>query len=103
LGSGNQPLDLFFYKKGDAEWLLVSNNRHGVLKVTAKVFSETEKVDAKALHRKRVADGTFPTMDGIEQIKSLDGTLEMSPLGADKVAVVRKTDSGLMLEVVDLP
>ncbi len=102
LGSRNRPLDLFFYKKGGQEWLLVANNNHGVLKVTAAVFKETERVDEKALHRKKVG-ADFPPMEGVEVISALNGTLEMSKVDEARVAVLRKTDAGLSLEVTTLP
>lgn len=102
LGSMNQPLDMFFYKKDGQEWLLVSNNVHGVLKVTAKVFKETDNVDERALHRRRV-NGQFPPADGIETINALQGTVKMSPSHPDQVVIIRKTDTGMTLEAQPLP
>jgi hypothetical protein len=47
LGAGNRPLDMFLYKKDGKEFLLMSNNRRGVMKIPTADFGTAPAITAK--------------------------------------------------------
>ena len=51
-GAGNQPLDLFLYKKDGKDFLLMSNSRHGVMKISTAPFGSA-RADHRAGRRHR--------------------------------------------------
>jgi hypothetical protein len=103
LGSRNRPLDMLVYKKNGEEFLLVNNNNHGMLKVAGKVLKENDRINENAaLHRIR-ENNVFPAMDGIEEIKSLNGVVQMDRLSETHLMVLRLVDGSLTLESVPLP
>src|SRR5687768_16700427 len=73
LGAGNQPLDIIAYRKDGQEFLLMSNSRHGVMKIPTASFASAAPITA------RIPDGTggvaferIPAMANVEQLDLLD-------------------------------
>ena len=66
LGNRNRPIDMITYKKGGAEYLLLSNSARGVMKITTKGLSENEGLT------ERVSGGGTAGQT-YETIKSLAG------------------------------
>ena len=93
-GSGNQPLDMIVYQKDGKDYLLLANNRHGVLKVAAEQITGAESITAKVSGTKGLK---FEKVDwaGVTQLDRLDG----------KLAVVVQTGTGgaQNLETLALP
>ena len=96
-GSGNRPLDMIVYRKDGQDYILMSNNRHGVMKVPTRDFGTAEPLTGI------VPDGgtagvefePIPAMVGVEQLDLLDDehaivlarASEQSPLNLETVAL----------------
>lgn len=94
-GAGNRPLDMILYKKDGKEFLLMSNNNRGVMKIPTADFGTAPAITAKV---------TAPT-GGIayETIASMKGVEQMDLLDAQRSIVLARTASGLSLSAVALP
>ena len=95
LGNRNRPLDMFVYKKDGREFVLMSNNSRGVMKIptdafgTAAPITEPVKSETGGIAYEKVA-----SMTGIEQMDQLD---------AQRSIVLSRTPAGLNLAAVPLP
>jgi hypothetical protein len=96
LGNMNRPLDMIVYKKDGREFLLMSNNARGVMKIptdafgTAAAITEPVKTETAGIGYEKVA-----SMTGIEQMDQLD---------AQRSIVLTRTQAGaLNLAAVALP
>jgi hypothetical protein len=95
LGNRNRPLDMILYSKGGREFLLMSNNSRGVMKIptdsfaTAAPITEPVKTETGGVPFETVA-----SMTGIEQLDLLD---------AQRSIVLARTAGGLNLAAVPLP
>jgi hypothetical protein len=94
-GAGNRPLDMILYKKDGKEYLLMSNNNRGVMKIPTAEFGSAPAITAKV---------TTPT-GGIayETIASMKGVEQMDLLDAQRSIVLARTAAGLTLSAVALP
>lgn len=100
LGNQNRPLDMVAYNKDGKDWLLITNDRRGVMKVSTEGLDRstgiTEKVPNNA-----TAGQKFETIQGIGSVVQLDKL-------NDKQAVVIVSEGEgaaavLNLKTVDLP
>jgi hypothetical protein len=95
LGNRNRPLDMILYTKGGREFLLMSNNSRGVMKIptegfgTAAAITEPVKTETGGVSYETVA-----SMTGIEQMDQLD---------AQRSIVLARTGGALNLSAVPLP
>jgi hypothetical protein len=95
LGNRNRPLDMILYKKNGHEFLLMSNNARGVMKIptdafgTATPITEPVKSETAGVPYEKIA-----SMTGIEQMDLLD---------AQRSIVLARTSAGLNLAAVPLP
>jgi len=95
LGNGNQPLDMIVYEKGGKKYLLVTNTKRGVMKVS------TDNIDSQEPLTERVADTAGLKY---ETIKSLADVDQLDKLDNQHALVLRKAKTGAMtLETVELP
>src|SRR5438034_9892734 len=95
-GAGNRPLDMVRYRKDGHEFLLMSNNRRGVMKIPTEAFGTASAITA------RVSSETA----GIpyETIKSMTGVEQLDLLDAQRSIVLARTPAGaLNLSAVPLP
>ena len=94
-GAGNRPLDMILYRKDGKEYLLMSNNNRGVMKVPTAEFGSAPAITTKV---------TTPT-GGIayETIASMKGVEQMDLLDAQRSIVLARTTAGLNLSAVALP
>jgi len=95
-GAGNSPLDLFLYKKDGKDFLLMSNSRHGVLKISTAPFGTAQAITAKV---------TTPT-GGVpfESIASMAGVEQMDLLDAQRTIVIARGQDGVRnLTAIILP
>ena len=96
-GSGNRPLDMIVYEKAGEDFLLMSNNRHGVMKVPTSGFGR-----APALSE-AVPDGETAGV-AYQSIESLTGIEQLDLLDAGHALVLaRSAQNTLNLEAVPLP
>jgi hypothetical protein len=96
LGAGNQPLDIIAYRKNGQEYLLMSNTRHGVMKIPTANFASASPITA------RIPDGTggvaferIPAMVNVEQLDLLDAQRS--------IVIARAETGGRSLSAVTLP
>jgi hypothetical protein len=96
LGNRNRPLDMILYKKDGKEFLLMSNNSRGVMKISTERFGNAEGITKPVTTEKGgIGYETITTMTGIEQLDLLDETHSL---------VLARSDRGaLNLEPVALP
>jgi hypothetical protein len=96
LGAGNRPLDMILYKKGGREFLLMSNNSRGVMKIPTENFGSAAAITAPvSAETAGIGYETIASMKGVEQLDQLD---------AQNSIVIARGDSGaLNLQVVPLP
>jgi hypothetical protein len=95
LGAGNRPLDMILYKKDGKEFLLMSNNSRGVMKIPTAEFGTAPGITAK------VTSETGGI--GYEKVTSMTGVEQMDLLDAQRSIVLARTASGLNLSAVALP
>jgi len=95
LGAGNRPLDMILYKKDGKEFLLMSNNSRGVMKIPTADFGSAPGITAKV---------TTET-GGIkyEKITAMTGVEQMDLLDAQRSIVLARSAGGLNLSAVALP
>lgn len=96
LGNRNRPLDMIVYTKDGKEFLLMSNNSRGVMKIPTEGFATAEGiVKPVAAEKAGVNYETITSMKGVEQLDLLD---------ASNTIVLARTDAGVLnLNVVALP
>jgi hypothetical protein len=95
LGNHNQPLDMIVYTKGDKEYLLMSNNARGVMKIS------TENIQDQAAITERVSAETAG--QPFETVKGLEGVVQLDKLNDAHAIVLVKSDKGIDLKTIDLP
>ncbi|HMC77031.1 MAG TPA: hypothetical protein VKH34_07850 [Vicinamibacterales bacterium] len=95
LGAGNRPLDMILYKKDGKEFLLMSNNSRGVMKIPTADFGTAPAITAKVT--------TETGGIAYEKITSMAGVEQMDLLDAQRSIVLARTASGLNLSAVALP
>jgi hypothetical protein len=95
LGAGNRPLDMILYKKDGKEFLLMSNNSRGVMKIPTADFGTAPGITAKVT--------TETGGIAYEKITSMTGVEQMDLLDAQRSIVLARTAGGLNLSAVALP
>src|SRR5262245_34995949 len=96
LGNRNRPLDMILYRKDGKEFLLMSNNSRGVMKIPTDGFGNAQKIEAPVKSETSgIAYETITSMKGVEQLDLLD---------ASNTIVLTRTGAGALdLQVVALP
>jgi hypothetical protein len=95
LGAGNRPLDMILYKKNGRDFLLMSNNSRGVMKIATDGFAAASAITSPvAAETAGVPYETIASMKGVEQLDLLD---------AQNSIVISRAASGLNLQIVPLP
>ena len=94
LGNGNRPLDMILYSKAGSDYLLMSNNARGVMKMPASAFTNAPPIERM-----------IPDTAGVkyETIASLRGVTELDRLDADRAVVIARGPAGLDLRTLPLP
>jgi len=95
LGNGNNPLDMVVYNKGGKDYLLMTNDRRGVMKIALEKISTIDGITARV-------NGTAGLP--FETITSLKGVVQMSKLDNEHaLLLVKGTDGKHNLETIELP
>ncbi len=71
-GAGNQPLDMIQYQKNGQSFLLMSNSRHGVLKIPTADFGSAKGITERVGGTAGVPYEKIASMTGVEQLDKLD-------------------------------
>jgi hypothetical protein len=95
LGAGNRPIDMILYTRGGQDYLLMSNTSRGVMKIPTASFATAAGITAK------VPEGTAGVP--FETLADLKGVEHLDKVGADKVVVLAKADTGVSLRTIPLP
>ena len=96
-GNGNRPLDMIVYEKDGRDYLLMSNNRRGVMKIPTEGFATAAPI-TEAVPDGATAGHPFESVDrmtGVEQLDLLDEE--------HALVLTRSEQGGLNLEAVALP
>ena len=94
-GAGNQPLDMIQYQKDGQSFLLMSNSRHGVLKIPTTDFGSAKAITERVGGTAGVPYEKIASMTGVEQLDKLD---------ANRSIVIATTATGdRNLTAVQLP
>jgi hypothetical protein len=93
-GAGNNPLDMIAYTKEGKNFILMSNDRHGVLKFSADGLDKFQ-----ALTTSIPGKGGIPA----ETIASLTGVVQLDQFDAQRAVVLTRTGTTLDLKTVALP
>ena len=97
LGNGNQPLNMFVYNKDGKDFVLMSNSRRGVMKISTDKIQENEGIQAPVR-------GMQTAGQPFESISSLRGVVQMDRLNNDHLVYLAKADNGaLTLQTAELP
>ena len=95
LGAGNRPLDMILYKKDGREFLLMSNNSRGVMKIPTANFGAAAPITARVTSETAgIAYETIASMKDVEQMDMLD---------AQRSIVLTRANGALNLSAVALP
>jgi hypothetical protein len=95
LGNGNRPLDMIVYQKGGKDYILLANNRRGVMKIP------TQDIDKAAAITEPVRGTAGLKYDTIESLK---GTEHLDAFDKDHALVlIRAGDKKLNLQTIELP
>ncbi len=95
LGNGNSPLDMVVYNKGGKDYLLVANNKRGVMKIPTEGFGSAAAITAKL---DRIPSGVAYTTVG-----ELKDVLHLDKLDNDRALLLVKNGDGADLKTVPLP
>ncbi|MEO6223925.1 MAG: hypothetical protein ABIP90_11815 [Vicinamibacterales bacterium] len=93
-GAGNQPLDLLVYRKGGRDFLLMSNSKHGVIKIGTDGFASATPITARVGGTAGVPFESIAAMVNVEQMDLLD---------AGRTMVISRGAAGRNLTAVVLP
>jgi len=96
LGNMNVPLDIVAYEKDGKNYLLIANNKRGVMKVN------TESIEKQAGITEPVKNGLTAGLK-YDTIGELKGVEQLDKLGDKQAVLLVRTDSGLNLQTIALP
>jgi hypothetical protein len=95
LGNRNRPLDMIVYQSGGKNWLLLSNNSRGVMKITTDNIDKAAGITEKAGEK---------TGQQYETIAALKGVTELDRLNKGHAVVITRDGGGPMnLQTIPLP
>jgi hypothetical protein len=96
LGNRNRPLDMVVYKKDGQEYLLLTNNSRGVMKIPTAAFGSAAAITSRV----EAATGGIP----YETIAALKGVEQLDLLDDKQTLLLARGESGaLNLQTVPLP
>jgi hypothetical protein len=97
LGNGNRPLDMIVYQKNGKDYMLLANDRRGVMKIPLDGVAKADAITEKPKTEK--AGLPYETIDALKGVEQLD------VYDKDHVLIVyrAKKDGPLTLETIELP
>ncbi len=94
LGNGNRPLDMIVYQKGGKDYILVSNNKRGIMKISTDNIDKIKGITERVKGTAGLPYETIKEWQGVEQLAKLD---------KDNALLLLRTADGLNLETMPLP
>jgi hypothetical protein len=95
LGNGNRPLDMVVYQKDGKDYLLLTNNTRGVMKIPTDGAETAAPITNKVAGTQGLGYETIASLKGVDQLDQLDKTRA--------VVLIRRDGGALNLETIDLP
>jgi hypothetical protein len=85
LGNRNRPLDMVVYDQGGENFLLMANDRRGLMKISLDEISAVEAITERV-----------PDIAGLdyETIDSVEGVVQLDRLNKDNVVILVQSESG---------
>ncbi len=96
LGNMNQPLDMIVYKKGNQDFLLMSNSARGVMKLK---LSKGDIDSTKAIESRIATTAGLP----YETLKDLKDVVQLDKLNANQAVLLVNNAGRLDVKTIDLP
>jgi hypothetical protein len=94
-GNMNRPLDMVVYAKSGQDYILMSNNMRGVMKVPTAGFASAAPILTRVSNKAGVEPEAVPALKGVEQLDLLD---------RDRALLLVKNEAGALdLEAAPLP
>jgi len=97
LGNRNRPLDMFVYRKGGKDFILLANSSRGMMKITTENIGKIEGI-TKRIGGGGTAGLTYQTIEEIKGVEQLDRLNE-----ENAVVLVRSGSGAANLQIVALP
>ncbi|HEY8506017.1 MAG TPA: hypothetical protein VIL46_15635, partial [Gemmataceae bacterium] len=72
LGNRNTPLDMVVYKKDGKDYILMSNDRRGVMKITTDGIDSIEPITERVREQAGLKYETVADLKGVRQLDKLD-------------------------------
>ena len=96
LGNHNQPLDMIVYKKGNQDFLLMSNSARGVMKL---------KLSKGDIDSTKAIDSQIATTAGLpfETLKDLKDVVQLDKLNANQAVLLVSNAGRQDVRTIDLP
>ena len=94
-GNRNRPIDMIVYEKDGQDYILLSNNQRGVMKVPTEPFAKAAPITEHVPDTGGVPFETIASMQGVRQLDLLNSTQAM--------LLVDAAGGGLNLEAAALP
>lgn len=94
LGAGNTPLDIISYEKDGKPYLLVSNTKHGVLRVSTEGLADASAITTRV-------GGTAGLK--FQPIKELANVKQLDKLNAGRAIILTSADGTSELHTIALP
>jgi len=91
LGNRNRPLDMIVYKKGGAEFLLMSNSSRGVMKMSTSGIEDQKPITERIAATSGLPYETIAEWKGVEQLDKLDDQNALILMRAEGGALELKT------------
>ena len=95
LGNHNRPLDMIVYQKGGKDFLLLTNNSRGVMKIATEGVGAAPGITSHVADRQGVGYETIETLKGVTQLDKADD--------AHAVVLYRAENGSMNLQTIDLP
>jgi hypothetical protein len=94
-GNRNRPVDMIIYKKNGQDFILMSNNTRGVMKVPTSPFGKAQAITKQIPTTAGVPFETIASMKGVQQLDLLDSTRAL--------LLVQSASGALDLQAAALP
>jgi hypothetical protein len=94
LGNRNRPLDMIFYTKDGAGFLLMANDARGMMKIPMAGITSAEEITSRIDGK---AGAEYETLADVE------GVMQLDRLNYDNALLLVQSDGGLSLKTLALP
>jgi hypothetical protein len=94
LGFGNRPLDMLTYSKDGHDFLLMANNRRGVMKLSMEHLDAYEPITTPVPETAGVPYQTLKELTGVQHLTRFDGSSAL---------ILASIDKSLELKTIPLP